>query len=294
MHSVWTETTVAVASAHAEAVASFLLDLGSPGLVTDDVATEESASTVTLTAYFGADAAVELAALHTFCEELAVSAPDLPRAHVRSRPLRQQDWAHNWMEHFPPLAIGERMYVVPPWVTEIPPGRFALVIDPGLAFGTGHHATTQGCLTLLEQHMQAAPVYRALDVGTGSGILAIALARLGVPEVWAIDTDPLARRAAAENCARNGVTEQVQISAELSAASGCFGLIVANLLSSLFVELAPTLAGALAPAGHLIASGVLVNEAGVVAEAFATQHLAEHRRIASGEWLTLDLTPARS
>lgn len=280
MPGAWTEVTVAVPSVFGEALASFLLDLGSPGLVTDD-----GQPTVTFTAYLAADARQQLAALRAFCADISAV------ARITTNNLPAQDWAHNWRDHFPPLAIGERLYLVPPWINDLPTGRIAIVIDPGLAFGTGHHATTQASLLLLERAVAAQPPHRALDLGTGSGILAIALAKLGVAEVCAVDSDSEACRCARENCARNGVSDKVKVVGALGETSGRFDLVVANLLSSLLIELAPALAAALAPGGQLIVSGILLPEVADVAGAFAAHGLAEHARIAMGEWVTLHLRP---
>ena len=287
MPELWTEATVDVASDCADAVASFLIDLGSPGLIT-----EEREQVVTLTAYLDADPDAQLRALRAFCDNLIAASPGTPVVKIATRPLPQADWAHNWRAHFPPLTVGQRLYIIPPWIHEVPRGRIAIIIDPGLAFGTGHHATTQSCLTLVESIVAARPTARALDVGTGSGILAIALAKLGVAEVHAIDIDPEARRAAMENCARNGVAERVRIGEEVPSASPPFDLIVANLLSSLLIELTPMLTAALARGGHLIASGILVGETDAVVQAFAKRHLVEHTRLVCGEWVTLDFTAA--
>ena len=286
MPECWTETTVTIAGELAEAVGSFLLDLGSPGLVT-----EERAGTVTLTAFLATDATAQLAALQVFCDDLQAVAPAAAPARIATRPLPQSDWAQAWMEHFPPLAVGERLYIVPPWIRDVPADRTSIVIDPGLAFGTGHHATTQGCLILLERALCNRSIARALDLGTGSGILAIALAKLGVAEVEAIDVDAEACRAARDNCARNGVAQRVHIGTQFTGATR-FNLIVANLLSSALIQLAPSLVAALAPAAHLIVSGILITEAASVGAAFAAHSVIEHSRIEAGEWVTLDLIAA--
>jgi len=280
--TTWTETTVAVATIHAEGVASFLLDLGSPGLMT-----EEAPGTVTLTAYLSAEPTEQLAALRAFCADLDATTPTECPARINTRMLQQEDWAHSWMEHFPPLAVGERLYVLPPWVHDIPAGRIAIIIDPGLAFGTGQHATTQGCLILIERVVATRTPARALDVGTGSGILAIALAKLGVADIDAVDIDPEACRAAIVNCARNAVEDHVHIGNDGNTARGSYDLITANLLSSVLIEMAPILAARLTASGELIASGILVHEADNVAAAFARAHLAERDRLIDGEWATL-------
>jgi ribosomal protein L11 methyltransferase len=288
MSTSWTETIVAVAPEHVEAVGSFLLDLGSPGLVT-----EEGDGAVTLTAYLAADAREQVTALALLCRALAELSPAARTATILTRPLPQDDWAHRWKDHFPARSVGDRLYVVPPWIDRFPEGRIAIVIDPGLAFGTGHHATTSTCLTLLERIVTSNPVTRALDLGTGSGILAIALAKLGVTDVWATDIDPIALQVARENCERNGVIERVQFTDNWRVLPDPFPLVVANLLSSTLIQLAASLASIVAAAGHLVVSGILQSEGDAVCQAFARCGFAEHAQVSGGEsdetWLTLDL-----
>src|SRR5690606_26457499 len=127
-----------------------------------------------------------------------------------------EDWANAWKEHYRVLRVGERIVVVPSWLEyEAAPGDVVLQLDPGMAFGTGLHPTTQLCLRLLERY--ARPGLRTLDIGTGSGILAIAAAKLGAGPILALDNDPVAVGVAAENTARNGVADLV------SAAEGSLG-----------------------------------------------------------------------
>ena len=152
------------------------------------------------------------------------------------------------------------------------------MIEPGRAFGTGSHGSTRSCLELLERALEGGPVERALDVGTGSGILAIAAARLGVPSVVALDLDPEAVAAAAANAARNGVAGRVRVElGVLEAWAGPAPLVLANLLASALVAQAPALARCTAAPGRLIAGGLLVHEVPVVTASFVPEgfHLAE-------------------
>ena len=143
----WTAVIVTAPDELTEAVGSFLIDLGAPGLVT-----EEGHNGTRITAHFLGD--VPLDAIEQFCRELLDLFPGSSRPRIQVEPVADTDWAENWKLHFPPLAIGDRLYVHPPWIEEVPDGRVAVVINPGMAFGTGHHPSTRGCLLLLEGLLQ--------------------------------------------------------------------------------------------------------------------------------------------
>ncbi len=133
-----------------------------------------------------------------------------PIGPLQTRALQEEDWANAWKQHYAVLRVGERIVIVPSWLEHHPaPEDVVLHLDPGMAFGTGLHPTTRLCLRLLERYTR--PGQRALDLGTGSGILAIAAARLGADAVLALDNDPVAVAVAAENVARNGVSERVTV-----------------------------------------------------------------------------------
>ena len=161
----------------------------------------------------------------------------------------------------------------PPW--EVPPpevaeGRLVVLIEPGRAFGTGGHGSTRSCLELLERALAGGGVSHVLDVGCGSGILAIAAAALGVLRVDAIDLDPDAVAATEDNARRNAVADRVR--ASVAAVDGWVGpaapLVLANLLAAAHVTLAPTLTALVVPGGRLIAGGLLAHEVPAVAGAF--------------------------
>jgi ribosomal protein L11 methyltransferase len=200
------------------------------------------------------------------------------------------DWSQRWREFHRPVVIGDRLTVRPPWE---PPGTSSidLVIDPGQAFGTGAHATTRLCLELLVE--LPAPKGSFVDLGCGSGVLAIAAARLGYSPVLALDNDPASVTATAENAAANGVELDVR-RFDLRAEDVPEGdTVVANLLGPLLRAWAPRLAeSGVAVPRRLIASGLLVAEADGIAEAFAAAGLRETSRRESGEWGTLLLERA--
>ena len=201
---------------------------------------------------------------------------------VSSREL-PDDWDRRWRAFHRPLVLDGRLTVRPPWE---PPGHTPvdLVIDPGQAFGTGAHATTRLCLELM---LELNPHGPFTDLGCGSGVLGIAAARLGWTPVLAVDNDPAALRACAENARANGVEVQVRrhdLRTEIAEAAGT---VAANLLGSLLLTWAERLAGAPRRPERVIASGLLVDELDGVAAAFRELGLGEQMRRSLGEWAAL-------
>lgn len=214
----------------------------------------------------------------------------------RIRTLADKDWAEAWKAFFPPLSIGQRLVIVPTWVEYAPKaGEIILRLDPGMAFGTGLHASTRLCLLALERLLT--PGARVLDVGTGSGILAIAAALLGAGEVQAIDNDPIAVRVATENAALNGVEKCVQVMwATLPAGTPSqvplltqdgFDLLLVNILAEVIIPLAPSIASALRPGGSVIASGILAEKGDLVSEALLRAGLVVEERLIEEGWVAL-------
>lgn len=211
-----------------------------------------------------------------------------------------EDWGKTWKEHFRPLAVGKRLIIAPSWEEgAFPEDRFVIRIDPGMSFGTGHHATTRMCLEALEACVgRPAEIRgpRVLDVGTGTGVLAIAAAALGAERVVAIDTDPDACEAATRNLVLNSVSDRIRLSqggVESLGPELPFDVIVANLdskgLCALFGDLSPLLH----PQGRLVACGILVEEEATVAAAARAARLGVSGRQSDGEWLCLTLVPDR-
>jgi ribosomal protein L11 methyltransferase len=216
-----------------------------------------------------------------------------PVGPLRVREVDEADWADAWKEHYVPQRIG-RLVVVPSWLPDEPigPDEVPIILDPGMAFGTGLHPTTRGCLALL-QGLAPMPS-RVLDVGIGSGILAIAALRLGATSVHGVDTDPLAVDAARTNAERNGLGDRVTADAGTLPAAPVerFPLVLANLVAAILVDLAPRLAAHLAPGGVLVASGIIAPRADEVIGAMEGVGLAVQARRDDDEWVSLRLEPA--
>jgi ribosomal protein L11 methyltransferase len=185
------------------------------------------------------------------------------------RQLEDPGWATMWRARFEPLPVGRRFMIVPPWRRAAARDRLKVVIRPGRAFGTGHHPSTFATLSLVEECCADRRIGRALDVGTGSGILAIAMRKLGITQVVAIDIDPTALENASENAELNGLAEGIRFSAApLASIRGRFDLITANILSSVLIDMAQQLKARLRPGGSLILAGILRREAASVAAAY--------------------------
>ena len=198
------------------------------------------------------------------------------------------DWGERWKRFHRPLLVGGRIYVRPPW-EDVRPGVIDVVIDPGQAFGTGAHATTRLVLELLLEIEPRAAGGPLVDLGTGSGVLAVAAAKLGYTPVVAVDHDPASVVAAGENAAANGVVLDVGRIDLRREAIPTAPTVLANLVSPLLIEIAPRLADPLPR--RLIVSGVLVHEGDIVAAAFAARGLVELSRRELGEWTALVLAP---
>jgi ribosomal protein L11 methyltransferase len=275
----WTAVIITASPEVVESLSGFLLDHGAPGLET-----LEGKGEIFLVAHFRDEP--PLAALEGFFDTLAEIFPRAARPLVRVERISEDTWKDGWKDHFPPIEVGTRLFVHPPWVSEIPAGRSGIVIDPGMAFGTGHHESTHGCLVLLERFMNASGA-RVLDVGTGSGILAIAAAKLGAAEAWATDVDPEARRIATENAIVNEVAGAVRVVDSLDECSGPFDLILVNILARPLIDLAPRLARLLRPGGIVIGAGITADEEHAVAGAWQAAGLVPHAEHRLGEWVSI-------
>ena len=167
--------------------------------------------------------------------------------------LADRDWNESWKRGIEPVTVG-RVTVIAPWLASPPDADVVLVIEPAQAFGTGHHETTTGCLGALQELELAGR--SVLDLGTGTGVLALAAARLGAGRVVGVDTDPIAVATAAENARRNGVALDVRLGSVEAVAGEAFDVVVANLDTNTLHMVAGGLVAAIAPGGTLIASGV--------------------------------------
>jgi ribosomal protein L11 methyltransferase len=240
----------------------------------------------------------------------------LPTPQIRF--LAEADWAEAWKSGYGVLHIGHRLVIRPTWRDYTPePGELVIALDPGMAFGSGLHPTTRLCLKALEDYMgpdqaglgptqaRVRPGASVLDVGTGSGILAIAAARLGASRVLALDTDPLAVRVARENVALNQVESVVRVEvgtvqisnpkshipnlhAPLSTLhSPPWDLVVANILAETIIDLEPALAANLSPGGILVVSGIIAERTDAVLASLRQNGLSLVERRDDGDWVAL-------
>ena len=170
--------------------------------------------------------------------------------------VEQEDWQNAWKQYYHAMDIGRRLAIVPGW-EEYDTDRTVITMDPGMAFGTGTHETTSLCLETLDELVQGGE--RMLDIGTGSGILAIAALKLGAKEAEGVDIDPMCVRTAGENAQRNGVAERLTVLVgDLSdKASGVYDIITANIVAAAILSLAPAVPALMAPGAKFIASGII-------------------------------------
>ncbi len=200
--------------------------------------------------------------------------------------ISERDWNESWKKKFEPIDVGERFSVLPPW--EVPKkDRINLIIDPGMAFGTGHHETTKTCLKLVERFSGNCAKNSFLDVGTGTGILAIAASLLGFHRVVGVDIDPLAVDAARRNTGLNNL-KNITIHEETAGpVLGTFDFIAANLMSEILIGIAPDLAPCLRKGGIALLSGMLVSQEDGVITAMEQQELEFLEKYVDGRWVSV-------
>ncbi len=176
--------------------------------------------------------------------------------------IDEEDWGKNWKKHFKPFAIVPGLVIAPTWEQYLPAaGEAVITMDPGMAFGTGHHATTSLSLHFIAKTLAGTSGLRLLDVGTGTGILGMAALLFGAKDVLGIDNDPEAVSAAEENVRRNSLQDRMKISlASLSSLAGPYDIVVANIVHDVLIGMADELAKVTAAGGTLILSGILAGE----------------------------------
>lgn len=200
---------------------------------------------------------------------------------------KDEDWAENWKQYYKPMRVGQRLVIKPSWETySEQPGDLIIHMDPGMAFGTGTHETTRLCLEMIEQHYNGGP---ALDIGTGSGILAVALARVGASDVLAVDIDPVAVKAAEENVRLNGLSGRVTVKqGDLTLdIAGRFSFISANILADIVISLTEPVKALLAESGLFLASGIIQDREEDVREAYMQAGYRLHDSRMMGGWAAL-------
>jgi ribosomal protein L11 methyltransferase len=285
------ELSVPVSPEVSEGLTNFLWEQGALGVVEE----ETPGALPRLRAFFpeAASSTGLVRAVGDYLASLAALGLAVNGAETRVAPLVDEPWAEAWRQAFVPQRVGRRLLIIPPWEHPATDHRLTtIIIEPGRAFGTGTHGSTQGCLLLLEAVLQRVAPARALDIGAGTGILAIAAAALGVPQVTALDTDPDAVAATEANALKNGVRERVRCALTDTAGVQAppFPLILANLLAGSHLTHAPEYRRLLYPGGHLILGGILSDEAESVGDALAQHGFVLAERADVDGWASLRLT----
>jgi ribosomal protein L11 methyltransferase len=226
--------------------------------------------------------------LTTHLQNLRNAGLGVPSDRIEIVAFKAQDWAESWKRHFKALEVGRRLLIRPSWIKRKLKKKQALVVlDPGLSFGTGQHPTTRFCLEQLVTLRNAGCAQSFLDIGTGSGILAISAAKLGYAPVYGFDFDPEAVRIAVRNALRNRVADKLQIRRQNIASfrtSSTYSVICANLIYDLLLEHRLRIAGSVSDGGSLILAGILRSQFRQVCRGYAEVGLKLSTHHAAGEW----------
>jgi ribosomal protein L11 methyltransferase len=305
----WIEISVQADGEAAEAVSGLFNRLnsrpdGQGGAVTEvggfDPVGEDHHPTIIVKTYLPTDAADTLDVQRQIEEGLWYLGRIYPLGEVRIHPLAEEDWANAWKSSYHPLRIGRHFLVIPAWQTAevLPePGDIPVILDPGMAFGTGLHPSTQLCLMALEDVVQ--PGQRVLDAGCGSGILSIGAMRLAAGRVDAFDIDPIAVTATHENAALNDLPLPIRVIASAGPDESAFwrseagahrtwDVILVNILPHVIIGLLEAgLHTYLAPGGRMILAGIIEEREPEVRSALAERGLAVVRRLGMGDWVSL-------
>jgi ribosomal protein L11 methyltransferase len=245
----------------------------------------------TLNAFLPCDASLkqQLDALQVYLDSLAELFPDLEKPGFRTELVSDPGWGEAWKKYFKPLRIGRNIVIKPTWERFNQTGNDVVIeIDPGMAFGTGQHASTRMCLEAIEtilRENQPNAIRQVLDVGTGTGILGIACAKLGIERVLCVDNDTLATRIAGENVLLNKVESRVTVaSQDIATMNESFPLIIANLTATILIELYPHFVRLISPGGIIVISGIIEQSRLDIEACFSEPFFSQQQLIIEKEW----------
>ena len=295
----WIEIAVKTPPLLSDSLANFLDEMGTRGVFEEESIQdsfndfpEDPPKTVTIKAYLpdNREVAEKLLSLDIYMKSLTELLPELGVPSYATSTISDPDWAERWKKYFKPLRISKNIVIKPTWERyQSEGGEIVIDIDPGMAFGTGQHASTRLCANAIEDIIlkQRPPEgWNVLDVGTGTGILAMCCVRLGADLVTAIDLDPLAVEIAAVNIEINDLSDQIQLlNRDASTMEGTFNLIVANLTAPTLMSLRDRLVAMMPPGGYLVASGIIDTYGSQLEQVFADDGLTVTDRRDEKEWL---------
>ena len=295
----WLKFAINTPPEFAEGLSNFLTELGTQGVFQEELDisaftdTPEPPSKIVLNAFIPSKASDQslIASLTTYINSLSDLFPDLERPQLATEIIVDPDWEEQWKKYFKPLRVTRSIVIKPTWERYQATSRDTVIdIDPGMAFGTGQHPSTWMCLEAMEEILlkdRSFREWRVLDVGTGTGILGIAAAKLGAKSVMCVDIDPQAVEIAHQNVAVNRVGDRVVIiNSDVVKIKGTFELIVANLTADALVKIKSHLVKMMEPGGYLILSGIIEQNRKDIEKAFLKDKLTTHRAITDKEWLS--------
>jgi ribosomal protein L11 methyltransferase len=285
----WLAVTLLIPKEFGEAISNFLIEQGATGIEELD----ENLKYKKLKTYFPQDGNAKriLGALQRYLKSLQVIYSEISHTQFEITSIPEQDWAENWKRFFKPLQVTSRFVVKPPWShPRLKRGQIPIVIPPGMAFGTGTHATTKLCIQALEGRLKKKGL-SVLDVGVGSGILSIVAAKLGAKEVWGIDIDEVAVEVARENVRQNGVSEIVRIrKGTIGDTRKRFDVVVANIDLKSLMKMSRSLLRHLKSGGFLILSGILDEDGDRLCQHYLEAGLFQRAKVAQEEgWICITL-----
>jgi ribosomal protein L11 methyltransferase len=294
----WLKIEIAANAELMDALGNFLTETGAQGVFQETLEPPfpedfaDAPEPETIKAYFPQDVRSEkrIAAIQKYLKSLSEIFSDFPKPVLKTEIISDPDWGEQWKKYFKPIRVSNNIIVKPTWERYTPASRDIVIeIDPGMAFGTGQHASTRMCIEALEDIIMKdrhIADWKVLDVGCGTGILGITAARLGAQNIICLDNDQKATEIAGENAAINLVSDRLRIVCEDALAiNEPRNLIIANLTSKLLLKLHHHLTKLLVPEGYLIVSGIIEQDAPEIEEIFCVPPLIKNRVITEKEWV---------
>ncbi|AJQ27224.1 MULTISPECIES: 50S ribosomal protein L11 methyltransferase [Pelosinus] len=303
----WAEISILTTHEAAETVANIFHELGSSGVVIEDpelvnsylasgvwdysdILQESNTEVVTVKAYLPVDHQLDdkLRSFEEEFQQISSRGMDKGRGEMQCREVQEEDWASSWKAFFHPIKVGQYIVIKPSWEEYVATANDLVIeLDPGMAFGTGTHQTTAMCCRALEETVKAGDLI--FDVGTGSGILSIAAAKLGAASVQAVDLDHGAVRVAKENVAINQVENIVQVGQGdlLTGVTGQADIVIANIIADVVIKLLVDIPVRLKDEGIFIASGIIAERLSDVAAAMIEYNLIVEKVIEEGGWVAI-------
>ena len=294
----WLKVEIAAPADLMDALGNFLTETGAHGVFQETLVPQspgdfpEPVHPETIQAYFPQDGRAEkrIRSVENYLTSLAQIFPDLEKPSLKTETVNDPDWAQQWKKYFKPIRVSCNIIIKPTWERYSPSSRDIVIeIDPGMAFGTGQHASTRMCLEALEGIIlkeRSVKNWKVLDVGCGTGILGITAAKLGAQDVIGVDIDRKAVEIARENAAINNVDEHIKfINRDVKTFTETRNLIIANLTARLLMELREHLKNLLVPGGYIIISGIVEPDRQIIEDQFCAAPFTREKVITEKEWV---------